>query len=105
MAIIKYTGNDDFGYEYLNIYPDQFVTEKQKQSNDWMKTTMDYFSNRAYNQYIKNKRTFVKNYDLMKGILRREDFYDEEEVKNFTEVLTRDLDLPSYVKHYSIITI
>lgn len=104
MAIIKYTKDATIKYAYLNIFPDQFRTEKQKQDESWIKNTMDYFSNRAYAEYIKNRESFVKNYDLVKGILRREDFYEEPEVKSFTEMLTRDLDLPSYVKHYSIIT-
>jgi hypothetical protein len=41
----------------------------------------------------------------MKGILRKEDFLiDEPEVKSFTDMLEKDIDLPAYVKHYSIIT-
>ena len=65
---------------------------------------MDYFANKAYAEYIKNRDTFVKNYDLVKGILRMEDFYQEPDVKSFTDMLTSDLELPAYVKHYSIIT-
>ena len=65
---------------------------------------MDYFSNKAYAEYIKNRESFVKNYDIMKGILRMEDFYQEPETKSFTEMLTEDLELPAYVKHYSIVT-
>jgi hypothetical protein len=65
---------------------------------------MDYFANKAYAEYVKNRDTFVKNYDLVKGILRAEDFYQEPQVKSFTEMLTQDLELPAYVKHYSIIT-
>jgi hypothetical protein len=70
----------------------------------WIKNTMDYFSNKAYAEYVKNRDTFVKNYDLVKGILRMEDFYQEPQVKSFTDMLTTDLQLPAYVKHYSIIT-
>jgi hypothetical protein len=33
-----------------------------------------------------------------------EDFYQQPEVKSFTDMLMGDLELPSYVKHYSIIT-
>ena len=33
-----------------------------------------------------------------------EDFYQEPDVKSFTEVLQGDLGLPAYVKHYSIVT-
>lgn len=104
MAIIVHTHDETIKYAYLNIYPDQFKTEKEKQNPSWIKNTMDYFSNRAYSEYVKNRETFVKNYDLVKGILRREDFFEEPEVKSFTQLLTDDLDLPSYVKHYSIMT-
>ena len=104
MAIIRYTKDATIRYAYLNIFPDQFKTDKEKQDESWIKNTMDYFANKAYAEYIKNRDTFVKNYDLMKGILRMEDFYQEPEVRSFTDVLTADLELPAYVKMYSIIT-
>ncbi len=104
MAIITYTPDVNIRYAYLNIFPDQFKTEKEKQNESWVKNTMDYFANKAYAEYTKNRDTFVKNYDLVKGILRQEDFYQEPQVKSFTQMLTQDLNLPSYVKHYSIIT-
>ena len=104
MAIIRYTKDATIRYAYLNIFPDQFKTEKEKQDESWIKNTMDYFANKAYAEYIKNRDTFVKNYDLMKGIIRMEDFYQEEQVKSFTDMLTADLGLPSYVKMYSIMT-
>jgi hypothetical protein len=104
MAIIRYTKDSNIKYAYLNIFPDQFKTEKQKMSDGYVKNTMDYFANRAYAEYIKNRDTFAKNYDLVKGILRREDFYEDDNVKSFTEMIEADLELPSYVKHYSILT-
>ena len=104
MAIIRYTKDATIRYAYLNIFPDQFKTEKEKQDESWTKNTMDYFANKAYAEYIKNRDTFVKNYDLMKGILRMEDFYQEPDVRSFTEMLQADLNLPAYVKHYSIMT-
>ncbi len=104
MAIIRYTKDATIRYAYLNIFPDQFKTEKEKADESWIKNTMDYFSNKAYAEYVKNRDTFVKNYDLVKGILRMEDFYQDPQVKSFTEILQDDLALPSYVKHYSIIT-
>ena len=104
MAIIRYTKDATIRYAYLNIFPDQFKTDKEKQDESWIKNTMDYFSNKAYAEYVKNRDTFVKNYDLMKGILRMEDFYQEPEVRSFTDVLSSDLELPAYVKMYSIIT-
>jgi len=104
MAIVRYTKDATIRYAYLNIFPDQFKTEKEKKDESWIKNTMDYFANKAYAEYVKNRDTFVKNYDLVKGILRPEDFYQEAEVKSFTDMLTADLGLPAYVKHYSIIT-
>jgi hypothetical protein len=104
MAIIRYTKDATIRYAYLNIFPDQFKTEKEKRDESWIKNTMDYFANKAYAEYVKNRDTFVKNYDLVKGILRMEDFYQEPQVKSFTDMLTADLNLPAYVKHYSIIT-
>ncbi len=104
MAIIRYTKDATIRYAYLNIFPDQFKTEEEKKDDSWIKNTMDYFANKAYVEYKKNRETFVKNYDLVKGILRHEDFYENPEVSSFTETLTRDLDLPAYVKHYSILT-
>lgn len=104
MAIIRYTKDATIRYAYLNIFPDQFKTDKEKQDESWIKNTMDYFANKAYAEYVKNRDTFVKNYDLVKGILRMEDFYQEPQVKSFTDMLTSNLELPAYVKHYSIIT-
>lgn len=104
MAIIRYTKDATIRYAYLNIFPDQFKTDKEKQDESYIKNTMDYFANKAYSEYTKNRDTFVGNYNLMKGILNANDFYQEPDVKSFTEVLERDMDLPKYVKHYSIVT-
>jgi len=104
MSIIRYTKDATIRYAYLNIFPDQFKTEKEKQDESWIKNTMDYFANKAYAEYVKNRDTFVKNYDLMKGILRMEDFYQEPQVKSFTDMLETNLQLPAYVKMYSIMT-
>ena len=104
MAIIRYTKDATIRYAYLNIFPDQFKTEKEKKDESWIKNTMDYFANKSYAEYMKSRDTFVKNYDLVKGILRMEDFYQEPDVKSFTEMLQADINLPAYVKHYSIVT-
>jgi len=104
MSIIRYTKDSTIRYAYLNVFPDQFKTEKEKQDEGWIKNTMDYFANRAYAEYVKNRESFVRNYDLVKGIITPQDFYQEPEVKSFTEILKEDMALPSYVKHYSIIT-
>jgi hypothetical protein len=104
MAIIRYTKDATIRYAYLNIFPDQFKTTKEKEDESYIKNTMDYFANKAYSEYTKHRDTFVGNYNLMKGILNANDFYQEPDVKSFTDILERDLELPKYVKHYSIVT-
>lgn len=89
---------------YLNLFPDQYVSEKEKRSPLWTKVNMDYFANIAYQQYQRNSNSSItKNYDLTKGIITREDFYETPEIKSFIDTLERNIDLPSYVKHYPIL--
>lgn len=104
MIITHATDDNNIKYAYLNIFPDQFKKEKEKLENDnWIKNSMDFFATKAYAQYRKNKKTFVKNYDLVKGILTKEDYYEEPEIQDFMTTLTKTLDLPAYVKHYPIV--
>jgi hypothetical protein len=106
MAIIIHSKDQNLDWARWNIYPDQFVSAKEKQSDDWIKSNMDYFANVAYSQFIKAKDTFVKNYNLVKGIITPSDFYLEDEkkqMKSFTEQLLGEVELPPYVKHYSIL--
>lgn len=108
MPIIIHSKDQNLDWARWNIYPDQFVPEKEKTDTDWIKSNMDYFANVAYSQFIKGKDTFVNNYNLVKGILRKEDFYLEDphsdgEMKSFTDTLVRDVELPTYVKHYPIL--
>lgn len=103
--IIKHSkSNNPETFAALNMYPNQYKTEKDKENPSWMKDTMDYFYNVALKQYSYNKKTFYRNYELYKGNLRREDFYEEPKVKDFVDVLMNNEELPSYVKHYSILT-
>jgi hypothetical protein len=89
--------------EVYNLYPDQYVPEKEKYQEKWIKTNLDYFSNVAYSQYMSNQKEVVKNYRLLKGILTKEDFYEEEQVVSFMDTLTKDMGLPAHVKHYPIL--
>jgi len=89
--------------EVYNLYPDQYIAEKEKYSERWIKTNNDYFANVAYAQYMSNQKHVVKNYRLLKGILTKEDFYEDEEVVSFMETLSKDMELPSHVKHYPIL--
>jgi len=107
MPIIIHSKDQNLDWARWNIYPDQFVPEAEKRTDDWMKSNMDYFANVAYSQFIKGKDTFVNNYNLVKGILRPQDFYisdtDDPELRSFADTVVRDVELPNYVKHYPIL--
>jgi hypothetical protein len=106
MPIIIHSKDQNLDWARWNIYPDQFVPEKEKSSDNWIKSNMDYFANVGYSQFIKNKDTFVNNYNLVKGILRPEDFYINAEApgeQSFTDQLLKEVELPPYVKHYPIL--
>lgn len=107
MPIIIHSKDQNMDWARWNIYPDQFVPEKEKGTDDWIKSNMDYFANVAYSQFIKGKDTFVNNYNLVKGILRPQDFYitdtDDPELRSFADTVVRDVELPNYVKHYPIL--
>ena len=104
MAIIIHTEDQNLDWARFNLYPDQFVPESEKKSDNWIKSNMDYFANVAYSQFVKGKDTFVHNYNLMKGILRPEDFYMvDPNARSFVEQLVAEVELPSFVQHYSIL--
>ena len=131
MPIIRDIKDYTAPYEVmLNLYPDQFVEEgfptdtrgnlidqmgnalpmpKQhvskntKNSEGWLKVNMDYFYTVALSQYNNQRHKIVRNYELMKGILKPEDFYAEGPVMSLVDEMIKDADLPAYVQHYPII--
>ena len=104
MVINQVTGvGQSVDNSVYTLYPDQYVPEKEKYGEKWIKTNLDYFSNVAYSQYMTNQKEIVKNYRLLKGILTKEDFYEEEQVVSFMDTLSKDMSLPAHVKHYPIL--
>jgi hypothetical protein len=131
MAIIKYLAEYNAPQEVLlNLFPDQFIgegldidsnrriTDKAgnvipmprqhvdgitKRSGNWWKINMDYFYTVGLAQYNYQRVRIVRNYELLKGKLRPEDFYAEGPVMSFVDELIKDADLPAYVQHYPIL--
>jgi len=105
--IIKHAELQDVREAYLVVQPDQFKSLAEKRSKKWIKHCMDYFSNEAYRQYMENKDKFERNYQLLKGILKQSDFYQEaQQVKSFVDtIVDEEVDLPAYVKHYPILNV
>lgn len=102
--IIKHIKNRDRFTNIVDNYelfvPDHFLSQKEKEDPDWIKSTMDYYSNIAYSQYWTNQ-SMKKNYDLVNGILVKEDYFtpDYEHLVEFLDEST-SVELPDYIKHY-----
>lgn len=104
MIITNIGSTPDLNYAYLSRMPDQFKKEKEKEDPVYIKNTLDFFANIAFAQYRKHLKTFVRNYNLLKGIIDHEDFYQEiPEVSSFIDKLNEEVNLPKYVKHYPIL--
>lgn len=104
MPIIVHTSATNLLHEYLAQFPDQYVPAKEKQSDAWIKQNMDFFATVAYAQYNRKKKRIGRNYDLVKGHLKKDDFFQVPETRSFIEALeTEELELPSHVRHYPII--
>lgn len=101
MPIIKYTEGDNIYAGYLSAFPDQYVSNKKRRSNDWIQQNLDFFTIQAYSQFQYAKENFIKNYNLVKGYLCKEDFYEEPEVVSFMEAMKIN-ELPDHVKNYTI---
>lgn len=105
MAIITYNADYKQPQDALiNKFPDQYVNIKTKETDGWKKQNMDYYYSIAINRYAHAKKTLARNYEITKGILKREDFYEQPEVKDFTSLVLKTDELPAYVQHYSILT-
>lgn len=105
MPIIQHTKDGNLLYEYLSIFPDQYISDRQKQQDAFIKQNMDYFGTVAYAQSARTRLpgSPIRNYDLLKGRLRRSDFYENERVSGFVEnLVSEELALPEHVKNYTI---
>lgn len=105
MPIIQAVKNYSAPHEVmLNLFPDQFMSDDDKQKDEWIKVNMDYWSTAALAQYTGNKKKIVPNYRLLNGQLTAEDYYQQPpEVRSLVDMLMADIDLPSYVQHYPIL--
>lgn len=87
-------------------WPKQLVTKKEKESKDWIKMNMDYFSAVAFSQYKQN-RDYRKDYKLFNGEFDFNDYVQEEtynDILNYlNEAPNMPSDTPQHLQHYSIV--
>lgn len=103
MIILNVNSTSDQVRDEYMLYPDFFVSEKKKMSKEFIKQVLDYFYDVAIRDYTVNTNTFAHNYSFVKGQLRPQDFYENNEVRDFTLELIDDVEMPEYVQQYSIL--
>lgn len=96
--------HDPLNHTYF--YPKQFTTRKEKETESFIKSTMDYFANIAFAQYKQNIN-FRKNYRLYNGEFNFQDYVNQPEYKEIIDYLAdvpdQEPEVPQYLKHYSIV--
>ena len=110
MPIIQNTKSTGNLYDVYSVYPDQYLSDKEKQGDDWIKASMDYWYTKGLSHCTSKKKRIVSNYKLLNGFLSSEDFYQEykntvvDEAASLLDALESDIGLPASVKHYSILS-
>ena len=101
-ALKEYT--DPVNHAYF--YPEQFISLDEKQKEQWIKGTMDYFANIAFAQYKQNIN-FRKNYRLLNGEFNFADYTNVPQMQELISYLNdtpdQDPDVPQHLKHYPIV--
>lgn len=101
-SLKEYT--DPVNHAYF--YPEQFVSFGDKEKEQWIKSTMDYFANIAFAQYKQNIN-FRKNYRLLNGEFNFSDYTNvpeyQELMSYLNDVPDQDPEVPQHLKHYPIV--
>ena len=96
---------DPLNHAYF--YPEQFVPRRDKEKEQWVKGTLDYFANIAFAQYRQNL-SWRKNYRLMNGEFNFSDYTNNPQITEMIDYLSdtpdQEPEIPQHLKHYSIVT-
>ena len=84
--------------------PIQFISEKEK-NEEWRAWNLDWLEFQGMKQLRRNARRLMKNYNLAKGIIDKQDYITEEnnEVADLIETLTKEDESALELKFYPII--
>ena len=84
--------------------PIQFISEKEK-NEEWRAWNLDWLEFQGMKQLRRNARRLMKNYNLAKGIIDKQDYIIEEnnEVADLIETLTKEDESALELKFYPII--
>jgi hypothetical protein len=84
------------------ILPPQMIPVSEK-NDDWKQKMMDALENIGKRQYTENQK-LLENYEMIKGKFIFQHYLDREDYADYINRLTHELNLPSYLRHYDIIS-
>lgn len=88
--------------QQFQVLPPQMLSLKEKDDN-WKIRCMDSLEYIARLQWLANQK-FYNNYRLVNGEFIASDYGIEEDYKDPLQQLTKDFDVPSFLKNYDIIS-
>ena len=86
----------------INILPPQMISLKEK-DEEWRKDCMDALETIAQSQRNINVK-LIENYEMIKGKFIFSHYFGDEGSDTMLSQLSRDFELPGYLKHYDIIS-
>ena len=93
-----------------DILPAQSISLKEKlkvSNNDsnktWSQKTMDALESIGRNQYSMNLK-LIENYEMIKGKFIFSHYFETDGYKGLLSKLSEEVELPSYLRHYDIIS-
>lgn len=90
---------------YTNIIaelPAQMIPLSKK-DDAWKKRNMDALEAMGRAQYVENLK-LIENYEMVKGRFIYNHYFQQEGYTDFLAQLSREFELPSYLRHYDIIS-
>jgi hypothetical protein len=88
----------------LTAIPSQMKTYKEKIANNrkWAKDTVDAYEQQGRRQFYKNLH-MMENYQMLNGRFFMHHYFEEEGYKDWLTLLSREMEIPTNLKHYDII--
>lgn len=86
----------------INELPPQMLRLTEK-TEDWKKACLDRLENIGRSQFYQNLR-LAENYQMIKGKFIFKHYFEQEGYADMVNQLTQEFDLPSYLRHYDIIS-
>lgn len=82
--------------------PPQMIALKEK-DDEWKERCLNTLEQVGRSQYIDNLR-LIENYEMVKGKFIYKHYFENDGYTDFIAQLTNEFELPSYLRHYDIIS-